>query len=316
MAKPLTKALRFVLNKMGYDLLRLQKTKIHHEALSGLGRGGGFDAFEAIVPREIQSFDIILRSCARVDVLFQDRTRFIEVRKSELILRCINSVIHSIRHALDHDVDVKISLTVLDDHSAPEFIENLKTLLATCPCPAEYVPLQGTGVGASLKEAYEMGRTCKDIIYFAADDYLHEDTAVLEMIQSFARLSATMKSEVSLFPSDYPESYTHVVPNIIMLGSHRHWRAVNESTGADIISVATLKKHWDLYMAFTKYGTSPDVTEHTTINKIFKEVPCFSPMPSLSVHFQHFDTLSPYFDWEKWWEASALDNNQQVDDRN
>jgi hypothetical protein len=29
-------------------------------------------------------------------------------------------------------------------------------------------------------------------------------------------------------------------------------------------------------------------------------------MPSLAVHFQHFDTLSPYFDWQKWWDASRL----------
>jgi hypothetical protein len=307
MAKPLTRALRFVLNKMGYDLLRLQKTDIHHEAKSGHGRGGGFDAFESVVPREVGSFDIILRSCARVNVLLQgDRDRFIGVEKSELILRCINSVIKSIQYAQNNDVGTKISLTILDDHSSPEFIQDLQSLLKTCPCPAKYVALQGTGVGASLKEAYEMGRNCEDIIYFAADDYLHDETAVLETIQSFARLSAVMGSEVALFPSDYPPNYRTVVPSIVMLGSHRHWRAVGGSTGADVISIGTLNKYWDLYMAFTKYGTSADITEETTINHIFKEVPCFTPLPSLSVHFQHYETLSPYFDWEKWWEASAL----------
>jgi len=307
MAKPLTRAIRFALNRMGYDLLRLQKTKIHHEAKSGQGRGGGFDAFETIVPRPIKSFDIILRSCARVDVLLQDRTRFIGVQKSELILRCINSVIRSIRHAMVNDVGVEISLTILDDHSAPEFVSDLKELLKTCPCKAAYVPLVGTGVGASLKEAYERGRNCQDIVYFAADDYLHQDSAILETIQTFARLSAVMGSEIALFPSDYPPNYRTVVPSIIMLGSHRHWREVDGSTGADVISVATLKKYWDIYMAFTKYGTSADITEKTTINHIFKDVPCFTPLPSLSVHFQHFETLSPYFDWEKWWQASALE---------
>jgi hypothetical protein len=307
MAKPMTRALRFVLNKMGYDLLRLQKTNLHQEAKSGHGRGGGFDAFEAIVPRQIKSFDIILRSCASVNVLLQgDRDRFIGVKKSELILRCINSVIHSIKYAQTNNVTTEISLTILDDHSEPEFVEDLEKLLETCPCHAKYVSLQGTGVGASLQEAYELGRSCKDIIYFAADDYLHEESAVLEIIESFARLSATMGSEVAIFPSDYPPNYRTVVPSTVMLGSHRHWRAVGGSTGADVISVNTLKKYWDIYMAFTKYGTSPDITEKTTINHIFKEVPCFTPLPSLSVHFQHYETLSPYFDWEKWWDASAI----------
>ncbi len=307
MAKPMTRALRFVLNKMGYDLLRLQKIDIHHEAKSGHGRGDGFDAFEATVPRPIKSFDIILRSCARVNVLYQgERDRFIGVEKSELILRCINSVIRSINHATENNVNVKISLTVLDDHSAPEFIKDLKVLLKTSKCASEYIPLQGTGVGASLKEAYELGRKSKDIIYFAADDYLHEEMAILEIIQSFARISAAMGSEVAVFPSDYPENYRTIDPCTIMIGSHRHWRSVEGSTGADVISVKTLKKYWDTYMEFTKYGTSPEITEETTINHIFKEVPCFSPLPSLSVHFQHYETLSPYFDWKKWWEESAV----------
>jgi len=307
MAKPLTRALRFVLNKMGYDLLRLQKIDIHDEAASGHGRGGGFDAFEAIVPREVKSFDIILRSCARVNVLLQgERDRFIGVEKSELILRCINSLIQSIQYAVDNGIETKISLTVLDDHSAPEFIEDLKALLQTSPCQANYVPLKGTGIGASLTEAYELGRKSKDVVYFAADDYLYEEAAVLEVVQTFGRLSATYGSEVALFPSDYPDDYRTVVPSVILLGSHRHWRQVGGSTGADVISVNTLNKYWDTYMAFTKYGTSADITEETTINNIYKEIPMFTPMPSLSVHFQHFETLSPYFDWERWWEAAKL----------
>ena len=90
MAKPLTRLLRKLCNRMGYDLLRLQKTHIHHEAVSGLGRGGGFDAFEAIVPREIRRFDILFRSCARVQVHGQSRMRFIGVQKAELAARCLN----------------------------------------------------------------------------------------------------------------------------------------------------------------------------------------------------------------------------------
>ena len=75
MAKPLTRLARTILNRMGYDLLRLQKTNIHHEARSGLGRGEGFDAFEAILPRPVKSFDIYFRCCARVEIFGQSRNR-------------------------------------------------------------------------------------------------------------------------------------------------------------------------------------------------------------------------------------------------
>jgi hypothetical protein len=59
-------------------------------------------------------------------------------------------------------------------------------------------------------------------------------------------------------------------------------------------------------MAFTRYGIDPGVSEANTINHVYKSMPCFSPLPSLAVHFQHLDTLSPYFDWRGWWEASAV----------
>ena len=311
MAKPLTRFARFLANKMGYDLLRLQKTKIHHESKSGLGRGGGFDAFEAVVPKAVSNFDIYLRSCARIDVLGQDRARFIGEPKDELILRCVNSLIKSIHQAADKGLETTVSLTIVDDHSHEEFVSRMKALLDTAPCATAFVELQDTGVSASLRETYELARSeATDLIYFAADDYLHADTAVIEMVETYARLCAVLDKEIAIFPSDYPELYKHVTPAAVMLGSDRHWRAVADTTGADVISRATLEKYWDTYMAFSKYGSEPGITEANTIGTIYEEaVPAFSPLPSLSVHFQHFDTLSPYFEWQQWWEDSVVDEN-------
>lgn len=311
MAKPLTRLLRYLCNKMGYDLLRLQKTHLHHEAVSGLGRGGGFDAFEAVVPREVKQFDIFLRSCARVNVFAQSRDRFIGVPKAEVILRCLNSLLRSIDFAKRQGLETKMTLTVIDDHSDAAFADAAKALLARAACPIRFVPLQGTGVGASLTETYRLARdTAEDIMYLTADDYLHEERAILEMVQSYGRLAATLKEDVVLFPSDYPALYRHVHPSHILLGSHRHWRRVDTTTGADVISAGILRKYWDRYMAFGRYGVDPAVTEANTIALVYREVPCFSPLPSLAVHFQHFDTLSPYFDWQKWWEESAIDGTK------
>ena len=96
MAKPITRFARQLANKLGYDLLRLQKIHIYDEAFSGLGRGGGFDAFEAIVPRDIKSVDIFLRSCAGIEVHGQERGRFNGAPKSEVLFRCLRSLVSSI----------------------------------------------------------------------------------------------------------------------------------------------------------------------------------------------------------------------------
>ena len=307
MAKPLTRLLRKLCNKMGYDLLRLQKTDIHPEAVSGLGRGGGFDAFEAGAMREVRQLDIYLRSCARVEVFAQARGRFIGVPKCEVVVRCLNSLVRSVTFAQEHGLETPIRLTVLDDHSSEDCVARIKAVLAAAPCPTQFRTLEGTGVGASLTEMYRLARDeAKDLIYFTADDFLHENRAILELTQSYGRLAAVLKRDPVLFISDYPDRYRHVYPTHVLLGSHRHWRSVHGTNGADTISREILLKYWDLYLAFGCYGVDPAVTEVNTIDRIYQEVPCYSPLPSLAVHFQHFDTLSPYFDWEKCWEASKI----------
>jgi hypothetical protein len=307
MAKPLTRLLRKLCNVLGYDLLRLQKTEIHPEAVSGLGRGGGFDAFEAVAPREVKQLDIYLRSCARVEIFAQSRGRFIGVPKCEVVVRCLNSLVRSIAYTKEQGVETPIRLTVLDDHSSEDCVARIEAVLAAAPCPTQFRALEGTGVGASLTEMYRLARAeTVDLMYFTADDFLHEDRAILELTQSYGRLASVLKRDPVLFISDYPERYRHVYPTHVLLGSHRHWRSVHGTNGADTISREILLKYWDLYLAFGRYGVDPAVTEESTIDRIYQEVPCYSPLPSLAVHFQHFNTLSPYFDWQKWWERSKI----------
>ena len=307
MAKPLTRLLRKLCNKMGYDLLRLQKTDIHPEAVSGLGRGGGFDAFEAGAMREVKQLDIYLKTCARIDVFAQTRGRFIGVPKCELILRCLKSLIRSIAFAKAEKLEIPIRLNIIDDHSSDDCVTRIQAMLATSPCSARLLPLAGTGIGAALTESYRLAREeAKDLIYVTNDDYLYDEQAILEMVRSYKRLAGVLKQDPVLFVSDYPDRYKHVYPTHILLGSDRHWRGVHSTTGVDLLSRDILVKYWEIYMAFGRYGVDPSVTEANTIDRIYKEVPCYSPMPSLAVHLQHFDTLSPYFDWEKWWKASAV----------
>jgi hypothetical protein len=307
MAKPLTRLVRYLFNSMGYDFLRLQKIHMHDEAKSGLGRGGGFDAYEPVAPRPVKQFDIFFRSCARVDVLFQERTRFIGAPKSEVVLRCLNSLIRAIDYAQQNGIDCPIGLTVQDDNSDADCVAAMRRLLDAAPCRTEFRNLDGTGVNASLRETYARAReTAKDLLYITADDYLHDERAVLEMVRTYERLAGHLKKDIVLFPMDGPEFYRNIYPTHLVLGSHRHWRSIPVTTSADVMTLATLKRHWDVYMAFSDYGKD-GVTEANTLAAIYgDEVPCFSPVPSLAVHFQHFDTLSPYFDWQKWWDASAL----------
>ncbi len=306
MAKPITKFIRQVANRLGYDLLRLQKVHIHHEALSGLGRGGGFDAFETVVPRDIKSVDIFVRSCARIEVHGQDRRRFNGSLKSEVLVRCLRSLVRSINYAIRQGGEVPISLVVIDDHSSPSVVENIKRILGTGNFPTRLQRLKVRGMSSSLSETFELARRdAKDVIYFLEDDYLHDLRSIYETVESYARLSACVGKDVILFPSDYPETYKHVSSSHVLLGSHRHWRRIYHTTGTQVLSRSILEGHWENYRALTAYGSDPKITEENTINQVLKTVFCYAPLPALAVHFQHFDTISPYVDWQAWWDQAG-----------
>lgn len=307
MAKNRTRAVRWLLKKLGYDLRRLEKFRVHAwDPESTLGQEPGLDSFEAVIPRPVRHFDIMFRSCARVEIFGQSRKRLLGAPKSEVLTRCLNSLVRSINHAVAEGEGVAIRLTVLDDHSDPECIERMRAVLARCACPAELIELEVTGNGPSFGAVCRHARErATDVIYMVEDDYLHDVPAIHEMIESYARLSDLFGGDIVLFPSDRPGPYRHVESTQLVLGSHRHWRRLGETTATSVTTATLLDKYWDRYIALEQYGVDPDITEATTIYPIYNEVPCLAPVPSLAVHFQQLDEISPFVDWRQWWADAA-----------
>lgn len=309
MAKSRTKIVRKILTMLGYDLRRLQKTHIHASTPGWqLPHDKGFDGFETIIPRPVTHFDIVFRSCTRVEIFGQDRKRLLDQSKSEVMNRCLNSLIRSIDTAMLQGVDIPIRLVVLDDHSAEPFVAQIKTLLTHAPCETEFIALETTGNGPSVGEAYKWARkNSKDVIYFVEDDYLHEPNAIFEIIRSYERHAAVLGQDVTLFPTDMPDRYRHIEETQVFLGSHRHWRTIGNTTFTSITSIKILNAHWKSFIGLAQYGIDPEITEANTLQHIYKQVPCLSPMPSLALHYQQVDGLSPFTDWKKWWADAKTD---------
>ena len=163
------------------------------------------------------------------------------------------------------------------------------------------------GLSFSLRRTYELARSeAADVIYIIEDDYLHERGSVLATIQSYGRIASTVSSDIILFPADYPALYRHVYPSQIILGSDRHWRRIFATTGTQVISKALLSANWETYLKFVEYSVDPSITEENTINRILDHVPGFSPLPALAVHFQQLDTMSPFIDWQTWWDDATV----------
>jgi hypothetical protein len=266
-----------------------------------------------------RKIDLILRTCDNV-LCHSGGKRIVDVPRIEITLRSLRGLLGSMlvyRHDMDSDHADKMRLVLVDDHSSAESVDRMLGLCESMGCPAILVDVEGHGNGDSLKTHYQWAKdNSEDLIFFLEDDYLHFDTMVHEMVTFFKDCEKRPgMEEVVLHPCDYPDRYhRELYKSWILLGENRHWRSIYHTTSTSLIKRATLDKYWNNYMLLTRYGKDPSVNEDISINQIYRKVPCFSPMPTLSIHLQYEWTLSPYTDrvWKPLWDVydPALCSNQ------
>ncbi len=248
--------------------------------------------------------DILYRTCSRVNT-FTGHPRFINVPKSEVIIRCLNSLLNSCSFAQSYD----ISITVLDDNSDEETILALYKLLKKYSnISSKILNIEGTGNGASLKANFEYARkNCQELIYFCEDDYLHDSSAIKEMLDTYYEIiKYTENGLLIIHPCDYPDRYREPYDSLILPGSKRHWRTVMHTTGTILLPIQVLENYCDNFIALANYGIDPKISEDNTINMVYRKIMCISPIPSLTVHLQYKSTLSPFIDWQKWWDKNKV----------
>ncbi|MES2436822.1 MAG: glycosyltransferase family A protein [Patescibacteria group bacterium] len=247
--------------------------------------------------------DIILRTHSLGNV--HPEKRVMTDSKEEMLIKCVFSLIKSIDTIKGaHD----IKLAIIDDHSSELCMQKLKKMVSDLKYPYILIHLEDTGNNASLKKCYEYAHdNARDVIYFVEDDYLHNPSALVEMIESYELFQSNLGgTDIALLPYDDPDNYKPgwIHPSRIVLSKNRYWRTNTITNGTFMISKKVLLDFWDTFMAFTQYGTGLKSNESATINKIWSEsVRLFTPMPSLAIHMHHTLRMSPFIDWKSLWDS-------------
>ncbi|MGD1852004.1 MAG: hypothetical protein ACFCBU_15930 [Cyanophyceae cyanobacterium] len=260
--------------------------------------------------------DILFRSCARVNA-FCGSPRLITLPKGELIQRCLGSLVNAINLAIAPSAipnlpNLTIRLTILDDDSDATCLVELQKILNQTPIPSQILRITGRGNRDSLHSNYVYGRDrCPELIYFVEDDYLHAPEALASLLGSYQLLQQQVNGPIILHPCDYPDRYRQPYPSTILLGSDRHWRTILHTTGTFLLHRQTLLDYWENYWAFGDRCVVPGPAEEGTINPIYTQVPCFSPMPSVAIHFQDETTLPPFTRWQNWWNVTEVSNREE-----
>jgi hypothetical protein len=245
--------------------------------------------------------NIILRTCDNIEK-FSSHNGLPRPygSKKDIIKTCLDSLVKSIWYMPEQD---EVKVMIVDDHSSLETTSYLLKVLA------EDLPSRGymydtieSGNGASLKYCYELAKnihmSTEDLFFFVEDDYLFEESAISECLDIYRKAKQIFHKDIIVHPVDYPDRYKNIYQSYIILGENRHWRTIKHTTGTFLVSADVLLKRWTNYMAFTEIGIDPYVTEDTSINKVYEEYPCVSPMPTLAEHYQEPFTLSPFSEYK------------------
>jgi len=248
---------------------------------------------------------IILRTCTRVNMVNDTGAgRYIKVPKHQLVNQCVSSLVNSINQVQGHEVE----LVVLDDHSTPEAVLDINTILAHCKFPTTFIAVQdGTGNAHTMRKVFEQVEQCKDLWYHVEDDYLHYPEAVHDMIDTVDDFEGRTGKHVAVNPHDDVWRYKYeIYHSYILHGPYRHYRTVKHTTYTCLASRALYDKyreHFQDVVALT--AQKADYVENNSINLVWnkEDVALFSPIPGLAFHIMDESGRDPYIDIDELWNS-------------
>ncbi len=242
--------------------------------------------------------NIFFRTCAVVENLNKSFLRGIKKRnfglkKQDIIISCLKSLILSCKQS-----GAKIKIDIIDDSSGLEFIKEIDFLLKRSKIVYDIHILDFGNNGLSLNYCYNLAQKSKfDLFYFCEDDYLHLPSTIIEVLECYKHKIVGNK-EFAVFPVDHNDIYREFYPSHIYLGKNIHWRSINHTTGTLFITRKGFNKYQKRFYDFAEHNKTRWGGEDETLNQIWKEFTCISPLPSLAAHLNG-EELPSFVDWEE-----------------
>ena len=303
-----------IIDQNNFEIPTLEKNAIENISIAGK-KSISIPLGQIDITRKVKSLNIYFRSCSKVNLWNQNKERIFEAGKDEYALRSLYSILKSINYSKKNFNEINIKLSIIDDNSSEKFIENMKKLLLKFDIDNEIISLQNNEITqdikdsnfASIKKCFMLAKeNSNDLIYFVEDDYIHDETCILEMIGAYERIATQLNKEILLCPADYPYLYANCEPTYIFLGNKKHWRKTEQSLGTFLISKTNLNIYWENLLQFASGKDNP---AEIALHKIYEKEPCFSPIPSLAIHCANINSIygvSPNINWQEIWDNNKI----------
>ena len=316
--------------KLGYEIIDqnnfeiVTSNKKINENLSMLGNKSiNLPLGEVKITRKVKALDIIIRSCASVNMLTQSKSRLFEKEKIEYTVKTIKSLLNS-----SNDPDLKnldINFIVIDHNSMNENLKTIDNIFKNFGKKYSLINLDVSKFSHKIDKLNQRGnevtdnqksnmaniyqslleaKKCRDLIYFVEDDYLHKKESLKEMVFTYERISSQINNEIIICPTDYPYLYAKSEMTQNFLGQNYHWRKVSETLCTFLTSKKIIEKYWDKYVSMCEKEHAPF---EKPMHDIYEKELCISPIPSLAIHFTNINSifgLSPNVNWKKIWDEN------------
>ena len=317
--------------KLGYEIIDQNNFEIVTSKkridghLSTLGQKSiNLPLGEVKITRKVKTLDIIIRTCASVNMLTQNKSRLFEKEKIEYTIRTIRSLLNSSK---DPDLkQLKINFKVIDHNSTSENLVAIKNVFKKFSKEYSLINLdvskfinniektnqRGESVTdnqisnmANIHQSLLEAKKCEDLIYFVEDDYIHKKESLKEMVFTYERLASQINNDIIICPADYPYLYAKSEMTQNFLGQDYHWRKVDETLCTFLTSKKMIEKYWGKYVSMCEKEHAPF---EKPLHDIYEKELCISPIPSLALHFTNVNSifgLSPNVDWKKVWDQNG-----------
>jgi len=320
-----------ICRKIGYEIIDQNNFEIPtlnkkiNDDLSMLGNSSiNLPLGEVKITRKVKALDIIIRTCASVNMLTQNKKRLFQQEKIEYTLRTIKSLLNS---ASDSKlINLNINFKVIDHNSTTKNLKEIDNIFKKFDKEYLLINLDISKFKNTINKTNQMGKEVtlnqmsnmanihqslleakksEDLIYFVEDDYIHKKNSLSEMIFTYERIASQINNEIIICPTDYPYLYAKAEVTQNFLGDKFHWRKINETLCTFLTSKQIIEKYWDKYISMCEIEHAPF---EKPMHEIYEKELCISPIPSLALHFTNINSifgLSPNVDWKKVWDESS-----------
>ena len=134
-------------------------------------------------------------------------------------------------------------------------------------------------------------------VYFLEDDYLMlSDDVLTTMNFNLRQISRETSRKIAIMPDDYPDRYVgNSIKTECRITETGHFLKINKSTCTFATYVDVIKKNKKFLLNFAKW---PRVTEDKSVNRVWKDVPLYQPIPAWTLHCQIKSVVPKYLDYE------------------